>query len=95
MPIYIFSVMEAPKAVLKERRNIQRKFLWGGSVDKKKWALASWDKICKPKSQGGMGIRVPKKNNEVRGGDLVGMGHTYLRAMEKAMACKICSETKE
>ena len=67
MPIYLFLVMEAPKAILKEIRNIQRKFLWEGNVDKKKWELVSWDKIYKPKSQGGLGIRYPKKNNEVLG----------------------------
>jgi len=28
MPIYLFSVMATPKAVLKDIQNIQRKFLW-------------------------------------------------------------------
>ena len=48
MPIYLLLVMEAPKVVPKEIRNIQRKFLWGCNADKKKWALVRWDNICKP-----------------------------------------------
>ena len=36
-----FSMMAAPKEVLKEIRNIQRKFSWGGNVYKQKLALFS------------------------------------------------------
>ena len=31
MPIYLFSVLEAPKSTNKQIRNIQRNFLWGGN----------------------------------------------------------------
>eukprot|EP00253_Pinus_taeda_P010393 PITA_10393 len=37
-------------------RNIQRDFLWGKEETRKKWALVSWDKICKPKSHRGLGL---------------------------------------
>eukprot|EP00253_Pinus_taeda_P008440 PITA_08440 len=37
-------------------RNIQRDFLWGKEETRKKWALVSWEKICKPKNQGGLGL---------------------------------------
>eukprot|EP00253_Pinus_taeda_P025039 PITA_25039 len=48
--------LPAPKGVLEKFRSIQRDFLWGKEETKKKWALVSWDKICKPKRQGGLGL---------------------------------------
>ena len=39
MPLYLFSVLSAPKVVLKQIRNIQRNFLWGSTDDRRKWAL--------------------------------------------------------
>ncbi|KAJ1394636.1 Reverse transcriptase zinc-binding domain [Sesbania bispinosa] len=34
-----------------------RNFLWGTTHDKKAWHTISWEKICKPKQLGGLGIR--------------------------------------
>ena len=33
MPLYLFSMLVAPKYVIKQIRNIQRTFLWGGQKD--------------------------------------------------------------
>ena len=41
MPIYLFSVLSAPKSVLHEIRCIQRIFLWEGREDKEKFSLVS------------------------------------------------------
>jgi len=59
MPTYLFSVLGAPKGVLKEIRALQRNFLWGSNQEKPKWALVGWEKLCLPKSQGGLGLRDP------------------------------------
>jgi len=59
MPTYLFSVLGAPKGVIKEIRALQRNFLWGKNQDRPKWALVSWEKLCMPKGQGGLGIRDP------------------------------------
>jgi len=54
IPIFMLSALPAPKGVLQQFRNIQRNFLWGKEETKRKWALVSWDKICKPKNHGGL-----------------------------------------
>eukprot|EP00253_Pinus_taeda_P017843 PITA_17843 len=65
MPLYLFSILAAPKWVLKRLRNIQRDFLWGSSATNRKWALVKWDTVCKPKSKGGIGLRDPEKSNAI------------------------------
>lgn len=65
IPKYIFSVLAAPKNVLKKIRAIQRNFLWGSTEVKQKWALVDWETICKPKRAGGLGLRDPKVMNKV------------------------------
>ena len=49
MPIYLFSTLSAPKLVLKQVREIQINFLWGGNHGSHGWALVSWDTTCKRK----------------------------------------------
>jgi len=56
IPDYMLSALLAPKGVLEQTRDIQRDFLWGKEETRNKWALVSWDKVCKPKSQGGLGL---------------------------------------
>ncbi|CAN1786346.1 Putative ribonuclease H protein At1g65750 [Linum perenne] len=41
-----------------------RRFVWGGSNDQRKIHLVSWDIICRPKSQGGLGLRKARELNE-------------------------------
>jgi len=56
IPVFFLFALPAPKGVLQQFRNIQRDFLWGKEETRKKWALISWDKICKPKSHKGLGL---------------------------------------
>ena len=67
MPLYLFSVLSAPKAVLKQIRNIQRNFLWGSTDDRRKWALVYWATICRPKEAGGLGFWDPISSNKMMG----------------------------
>ena len=57
MPMYLFSVLFAPKSVLKEIRSIQRNFLWAGRESKAKFSLVSWEKVSMPKEKGGIGLK--------------------------------------
>ena len=65
MPMYLFSVLVAPKSIIKQIRNIQRNFLWGGLKDKRKWPLVDWKTLCTPKGMGGLGLKDPLDNNKV------------------------------
>lgn len=67
MPLYLFSILAAPKWVLKEIKNLQRNFLWGSSGQNRKWALIKWDKACLPKKAGGIGLRDPENSNKAMG----------------------------
>nr|KYP34281.1 Putative ribonuclease H protein At1g65750 family [Cajanus cajan] len=53
-----------PKMVTKQLTSIQRNFLWGGKLDEKRTAWVSWEKICRPKKEGGLGIKKLDAFNE-------------------------------
>eukprot|EP00253_Pinus_taeda_P015289 PITA_15289 len=63
MPLYLFSILSAPKWVLKELKAIHRAFLWGSSGLHHKWALVKWEIACLPKKGGGIRFRDPTHNN--------------------------------
>jgi hypothetical protein len=67
LPTYLFTVLAAPKHVIRAIRNLQRNFLRHGHQPNKKWALVNWDKLCMPKRQGGLGLRDSGKLNQVMG----------------------------
>lgn len=77
MPVYLFSLLSAPKSVLKDIRGIQRTFLWGGREEKSKFSLVSWDKICRPKMEGGLGLRDPETLSGVFGSKIWWRWCTY------------------
>eukprot|EP00253_Pinus_taeda_P026312 PITA_26312 len=65
--IYMLFSIPSPAGVINNIRNIQRDFLWGKGEEKKKWALVAWDRVCKPKSHGGLGLHDPGILNRVLG----------------------------
>lgn len=67
MPLYLFSILAAPKWVLKRIRDLQRGFLWGNTATNRKWALVKWITVCKPKEKGGIGLRDPAHSNAIMG----------------------------
>lgn len=67
MSLYLFSILAAPKWVLNEIKHLQRSFLWGNSIQKRKWALVKWDTVCLPKGADGTRLRDPSHSNEVMG----------------------------
>lgn len=65
MPTYRFSILSAPKSILKCIRTIQRNVLWGSTKLKQKWALVDWETVCTPKKAGGLGLQDPEVENKV------------------------------
>ena len=74
MPLYLVSVLVAPKFVIKQIRNIQRKFLWGGDYIHRKWPLVDWQTVCKPKNVGGIRLRDQLDTNKAMGERYSGNG---------------------
>ena len=63
IPTYFLSVFKMPMGVAKKIEKLQRGFLWGDGVIKRKLHAVSWNEVCKRKSQGGLGIgRIVDKN---------------------------------
>jgi hypothetical protein len=52
----MMSFFEIPKGVLKRLDFYRSRFFWQGTSDKKKYRLAKWDILCRPKDQGCLGI---------------------------------------
>ncbi|XP_056697578.1 uncharacterized protein [Spinacia oleracea] len=63
MPYYAMQTTKLPRSTCDEIDRISRRFLWGGSEEKKKIHLVSWDTITKPKQLGGLGIRSMRQAN--------------------------------
>ena len=51
------SIYKIPVTVCAKIDKIRKKFLWsGGSTERKKYHLISWDQVCLGKDQGGLGV---------------------------------------
>jgi hypothetical protein len=57
IPIFYLSYMKMPSKVWKELVKIQRTFLWAGLTKTTKTCWVKWDTICRPKKEGGLGVR--------------------------------------
>ena len=55
-PIYFLSLFKIPVGVAKRLEKMMRDFLWSGSGESSRDHLVSWEVVCKPNSQGGLGI---------------------------------------
>jgi hypothetical protein len=63
IPIFYLSFMKMPATVIKKIVSIQRELLWGGLRGGRKMYWVSWKEVCKPKCQGGLGVRDVGKVN--------------------------------
>ena len=62
-PIYHMSIYLLPKTIVHKLDKIRRRFFWQGGGTKKKYHLVKWEKICKHKKKGGLGIKDVRKMN--------------------------------
>ena len=57
MVLYMLSFFHLPKGVLHRLDYFRSKFFWQCDNETKKYRLARWSVLCRPKSQGGLGIQ--------------------------------------
>jgi hypothetical protein len=58
--MFMVSIFEILKGVIKKLDQYRSRFYWQGDTYKKKYRLAKWDILCRPKDQGGLGIIDPR-----------------------------------
>jgi len=61
--LYYLSLYKAPTSICKSIIKIQRRFLWGWGKENKSISWVSWEVVCKPKEEGGLGVRDIRKFN--------------------------------
>lgn len=59
IPVHTMSTICLPVGTLEKLDSLSRSFVWGSGQH-----LVSWDKICRPKTDGGLGIRVSRDMNK-------------------------------
>ncbi len=65
VPAFFCSTFRLPSWVIKEIDKIRRGFFWKGRLLKNGFhCLAKWEHVCRPKLQGGLGIRNIRAMNE-------------------------------
>ncbi|MCI15623.1 LINE-1 reverse transcriptase like, partial [Trifolium medium] len=58
IPVFFLSYLKLPSMVRKKIIRIQRNFLWGGALgEKAKIPWVSWKDVCRPKKEGGLGVK--------------------------------------
>ena len=64
VPLYYMSLFKMSIIVSKYIMRIQRKFLWGWRAKGRKIAWVKWATLCKPRGEGGLGIKSIKLFNK-------------------------------
>ncbi|XP_070042883.1 uncharacterized protein [Nicotiana tomentosiformis] len=57
MPVYLLSVLDPPQNILKHLHKIFARFFWSINEEGRSMHWASWQKLCTPKEEGGLGFR--------------------------------------
>jgi len=57
IPLFYLSIFKASITVCNNISSIQRKFLWDWGRQNKSISWVSWDNVCKPLEEGGVGVK--------------------------------------
>lgn len=63
--MYSFSIYQWPVSLLKRLEQFSRNFIWTGAFDKKSCVCPSYEDMCKPEKEGGLGIWCLRAMNKV------------------------------
>lgn len=64
VPIHIFQAIEPTAGALKQLDQQLARFFWGATNERKRTHWISWDQMCHPTAEGGLGIRLKRNDNE-------------------------------
>lgn len=64
MPLYTFSCFKVPETICDKLDAITRAFWWGHDPGICKLHLINWNEVCKPKKEGGVGLKKFKPMNQ-------------------------------
>lgn len=64
IPVHTMSTIALPKSTLNSLDKMSRSFLWGSNSERRKQHLLEWKKVCRPKYDGGLGIRSATEMNK-------------------------------
>ncbi|KAL7262753.1 hypothetical protein ACSBR1_001003 [Camellia fascicularis] len=70
IPSYIMQNNFLPKKTIQTIDKLNRDFLWGLTLEKRKLHAVNWENVSKPKTLGGLGIRQTLLVNQVCMGNL-------------------------
>ena len=89
MPIYQSSILLAPGLVVLKIEGLLRKFIWeGGKGNENKFHLVSWEKIKKPRDEGGLHVHSLPTQNLALGAKLLWQLITGKDSWSKEVLCK-------
>ncbi|CAN0880875.1 Putative ribonuclease H protein At1g65750 [Linum grandiflorum] len=63
IPSFVMQTTVLPASICADIDRRIRNFVWGSSATEHKPHLISWERICTPKSQGGLGLRLARELN--------------------------------
>ena len=64
LPMFLLSFVEIPKGVRKRLDFYRSRFFLQSNQLKRKYRLTTWNLVCRPKDQGGLGIFVLEVQNK-------------------------------
>uniref|UniRef100_A0A2N9GX50 CCHC-type domain-containing protein n=1 Tax=Fagus sylvatica TaxID=28930 RepID=A0A2N9GX50_FAGSY len=64
LPAYYMQNTALPSSICNDLDRLNRNFLWGSTSESKKMHLVGWDKVCRPKRDGGLGLYATKPRNK-------------------------------
>uniref|UniRef100_A0A7C9AA13 Reverse transcriptase domain-containing protein n=1 Tax=Opuntia streptacantha TaxID=393608 RepID=A0A7C9AA13_OPUST len=64
LPIYFMSLFTIPASIAHQLERIMRDFLWNSNSSCNGLHWVNWDEVCRPKQEGGLGIRPLRVMNE-------------------------------
>ena len=91
VPAYYMQNVTLPIRICSNLDKMNKDFLWGSTDERKKMHMISWDKVCRPKDLGGLGLYSTRSRN------LALLAKLNWRAMEepdslwvKTLSAKYC-----